>query len=109
MALIQKKISLTNIGDMSSNIFEGTEYEFLPQQAKVTVSAIGKNGDATMRWTVGSVLLVDDANFKKGEDYPIIPDNILDSENVPGGQRMVLTFTAKTASDEIYVRVDIDF
>lgn len=110
MGLIQEKISVA-AGATSENIFEGTEYEFLSVPAKITVSAIAESGgDGYLRWTVGSVVMIDKAYMKQGSDYPVIPDNILDSENVPAGQRQILQFTNdNSAAKSFWVRLDIDF
>lgn len=113
MAVLQKKLTVAN-GQTSPNVFAGTEYEFLGRAAQITLSCVdgtsGKTAEVT--WTSGSILLIDGAQFKAGTDFPVIPDNVLDAEQILPGNRNVLTFhnPQSTGSDtSIWYRLDIDF
>ena len=109
MGLIQKKVNVAT-GVKSANIFAGTQYEYLERDAKVTVSAIASQDEVYMRWQAGPIILVDDATFTKDTKFPVIPDNILDSEPVLAGYQNVLTFENKNANAaDVYYRIDIDY
>ena len=110
MPVLQKKISVPANSE-SDNFFANTEYEFLAAPAKVTVSAIAQSGDdGWLDWKMGSVNLIDQAYMKQGSDFPIIPDNILDAENIDAGQRNILIFhNDNAAAKDFWVRVDVDY
>ena len=111
MALRQGKISVAS-GATSANLVSGTEFEFLPGNAKVTLSLVGTAAGPTVRWTAGSVVLIEEAEFTfiTAGAFPVIPDNILDAELVPAGQRQIVEVTNGTnASVDIYWRMDVDY
>ena len=112
MALLQQMITLGTNGE-SENVFEGTEYEFLNRPARITLSAVqGSDAGAKVTWTSGSILLIDAADFTADSQttpkFPVIPDNVLDSEPVLAGNRNILKFKGM-AGKKVAYRLDIDF
>jgi hypothetical protein len=82
---------------VSSNQLAGQLYEFVEPGTQVSYSVIGSATGLRTTFICGVPLINDQAiRFRAAVDFPIIPDDVLMSDAVPGG-RMVLTFRNSTA------------
>lgn len=91
---------------VSANVLSGQLYEFVPDGANVTLSV---TGSATgLRTTfISGVPLINDQAINLQNRFPLIPDDIVHSGQVPGG-RMILTFRNTTgAALTAFWRVDL--
>jgi len=105
MPTMQDSVSV-GANSVSSNVLAGQLYEFVPAGTRVTLSA---TGSATgLRTTlICSVPLVNDQAIGLQNRFPLIPDDIVSSEIVPGG-RLVLTARNTTGGAlTFFWRVDI--
>lgn len=93
---------------VSANVLAGQLYEFVEQGTPVTLSVIASATGVRTTFICGLPLINDQANrFRAAADFPLIPDDILLNNNVPGG-RMVLTFRNTTAgSIVVQWRIDL--
>lgn len=93
---------------VSANVLNGQLYEFVDPGTNVTISVIGGATGLRATFICGIPLINDQAiRFRAAADFPIIPDDILLNNPVPGG-RMVLTFRNTTgAGITAFWRVDL--
>ena len=111
MAVRQGKVTIA-AGAESPNVLLGSEFEFLSRPARCTLSAVSSNEATKATWIAGSVFLIEVAQFTFAgtPGFPVIPDNVLDVENIPQGQRQQLTFrNDHNASVDVYWRFDVDY
>lgn len=102
---MQDSISVA-ANSVSANVLAGQLYEFVEQGANVTISL---SGSATgLRTTyIAGIPLVNDQAINTANRFPVIPDDVLHSGQVPGG-RQVLTFRNTTAGAlTAFWRVDL--
>jgi len=105
MPTMQDSLSVA-ANSVSANVLSGQLYEFIEEGANVTVSV---TGSATgLRTTfINGVPLINDQAINLQNRFPLIPDDVLHSGEVPGG-RMVLTFRNTTAGAlTAFWRVDV--
>jgi len=105
MPTMQDSIAVA-ANSVSVNVLSGQLYEFVEDGANVTVSL---TGSATgLRTTfISGVPMINDQAINLQNRFPLIPDDVLHSGEVPGG-RMVLTFRNTTAGAlTAFWRVDV--
>jgi len=94
------------LNSVSVNVLSGQLYEFVDIGQLVTVSVTGSVTGLRSTFICG-VPLINDQAINLQNRFPLIPDDIIHSGQVPGG-RMVLTFRNTTgASITAFWRVDI--
>jgi hypothetical protein len=83
---------------VSANVLAGQLYEFLEAGTMVTLSVIAAATGIRATYICGVPLINDQAvRFRTAADFPLIPDDILLNNAVPGG-RQVLTFRNTTGA-----------
>lgn len=81
---------------VSANVLAGQLYEFLEPGTPVTLSVIAAATGIRATYICGVPLINDQAvRFRAAADFPLIPDDVLLNNAVPGG-RQVLTFRNTT-------------
>lgn len=94
----------------STNQLAGLQYEFLPANANVVLSCAGSAIGLNCSLLAGGVTLVDDAAINAANHFPVIPDDILTQEMIPGGARLFLRFRNTTGGAlTAFWRVDVGF
>lgn len=81
----------------STNRVAGLTHEFLDRPAAIILAAAAAAVGLLTSLLVAGVALVDDQSVSQANRFPIIPDDIVDSENVSGG-RMILRFRNSTGA-----------
>lgn len=90
---------------VSTNQLNGQLYEFAAPGQLITLSATGSATGLRVTFICGSPIVNDQAIGLQNR-FPILPDDIVFSEMVPGG-RMVLTFRNPTGGNlTAFWRVD---
>lgn len=107
MPTMQDSISV-GANAISLNQLAGQLYEFVEEGTIVTLSCIGAATGLRTTFICGVPLINDQAiRFRAAADFPIIPDDTLMQDAVPGG-RMVLTFRNTTGAAIVaFWRVDV--
>lgn len=95
MPTMQDSISVA-ANSVSANVLAGQLFEFLGGPAALVVSATGSATGLRATLLVAGVSLINDQAIGLQNRFPLIPDDVLTQERVPGG-RMVLTFRNGTA------------
>lgn len=91
---------------VSINVLAGQLYEFLEAGSRVTISLTGSVNGLRTTYICG-VPLVNDQAVNLQNRFPLIPDDVLLNDFVPGG-RQVLTFRNTTAGAiTAFWRVDL--
>ena len=96
MPTMQGQVSVA-ANSVSPNVLAGEQYEFLPTNAQVTFSTTGSVTGLRTSLLAGGVTLINDQEIGLQNRFPIIPDDILSSEVVPAGARLLATFRNTTA------------
>lgn len=105
MPTMQDSVSVA-ANSVSANQLSGQLYEFAPEAALVTLAVTGSATGLRTTFICG-VPLINDQAINLQNRFPLIPDDIVMSEQVPGG-RMVLTFRNTTAGAlTAFWRVDL--
>jgi len=94
MPTMQDSVSVA-ANAVSANVLAGQLYEFVPAGLNVTVSCTGSATGLRTTFICG-VPLINDQAINLQNRFPLIPDDIIHSGEVPGG-RMVLTARNTTA------------
>jgi hypothetical protein len=95
---------------VSVNQLAGLLYEFLPSNANVVLSCTGSATGLNVTFLAGGVSLINDQAMGLQNRFPLIPDDIITQEGVPGGARLLLTFRNTTAGTlTAFWRVDVGF
>lgn len=95
MPTMQDSVSVVANG-VSLNVLGGQLYEFLDPGTLVTLSIIAAATGIRVTYICGVPLINDQAvRFRAAADFPMIPDDVLLNNAVPGG-RQVLTFRNTT-------------
>lgn len=83
---------------VSANVLAGQLYEFLEEGTPVVLSVIAAATGIRCTYIIGIPLINDQAvRFRAAADFPLIPDDVLLNNSVPGG-RQVLTFRNTTGA-----------
>ena len=80
---------------VSTNVLAGQLYEFVDPGTNVTISVTGSATGLRTSFICG-IPLINDQAINLQNRFPLVPDDIIHSGQVPGG-RMVLTFRNTTA------------
>jgi len=105
MPTMQDSISVP-ANSVSANVLAGQLYEFVPQGVNVTVSCTGSATGLRTTFICG-VPIINDQAINLQNRFPLIPDDIIQNGQVPGG-RMVLTARNTTAGAlTFFWRVDL--
>lgn len=105
MPTIQDSVSVA-ANSVSTNQLSGQLYEFAEPGQQVTVSTTGSATGLRATFICG-VPLVNDQAIGLQNRFPLLPDDVLLQEQVPGG-RMVLTFRNTTGGAlTAFWRVDL--
>lgn len=109
MPTMQNSISVA-ANAVSPNVLAGELYEFLPTLAQVILSVAGAAIGLNVTLLAGGVTLINDQAINLANRFPVIPDDIITQENIPGGARLLLTFRNTTGAALVaFWRVDIGF
>lgn len=109
MPTMQGSVSVA-ANDVSANVLAGELYEFLPSAAQVVVSGTGSATGLNISLLAGGVALINDQAIGLQNRFPIIPDDIITQETIPGGARLLLKFRNTTAGAlTAFWRVDVGF
>jgi len=105
MPTMQDSVSVA-ANAVSVNVLAGQLYEFVQPGTQVTVSCTGSGTGLRTSFICG-VPLINDQAINLQNSFPLIPDDIIHSGEVPGG-RMVLTARNSTAGAlTFFWRVDL--
>ena len=108
MPTMQNSISVA-ANAVSANQLAGLLHEFLDGPAAIVLSCAGSATGLNCTFIIGGVSVVNDQAINLQNRFPIIPDDVLTEERVPGG-RMILTFRNTTgAALTAFWRVDVSF
>lgn len=94
MPTMQDSISVV-ANSVSVNVLNGQLYEFVPAGINVTVSCTGSVTGLRTTFICG-IPLINDQAIGLQNRFPLVPDDIIHSGQVPGG-RMILTARNTTA------------
>lgn len=109
MPTMQGSVSVAANG-VSLNVLAGELYEFLAANASVVLSCTGAVTGMNCTFLAGGVSLINDQAIGLQNRFPIIPDDIITQESIPGGARLTLTFRNTTGSAfVVFFRVDVGF
>lgn len=93
---------------VSANVLAGQQFEFMPGNAQVTLSVAGSATGLRVSLLAGGVTLINDAAINTANRFPLIPDDVIAQEMIPGGSRLLLTFRNSTAGAlTAFWRVDL--
>lgn len=81
----------------STNRVSGLTHEFLDRPATVILAAAAAAVGVNCSLLIAGVALVDDQSVSQANRFPLIPDDILASEDVEGG-RILLRFRNTTGA-----------
>ncbi|MGL5934724.1 MAG: hypothetical protein ACRCZI_03775 [Cetobacterium sp.] len=81
----------------STNRAAGLTHEFLDRPASIVFAAAAAAVGLLTSLLIAGVAMVDDQSVSQANRFPIIPDDIVDSENVAGG-RVILRFRNSTGA-----------
>jgi hypothetical protein len=94
---MQDSVSVAANG-VTLNVLSGQLYEFLESGTPVTLSVVAAATGVRATYICGVPLINDQAiRFRAAADFPLIPDDVLLNNAVPGG-RQVLTFRNTTGA-----------
>jgi hypothetical protein len=94
---MQDSVSVAANG-VTLNVLSGQLYEFLEAGTPVTLSVVAAATGVRATYICGVPLINDQAiRFRAAADFPLIPDDVLLNNAVPGG-RQVLTFRNTTGA-----------
>jgi len=79
----------------STNRVAGLTHEFLDRPATIILAAAAAAVGLTCSLLVAGVALVDDQSVSQANRFPLVPDDIIASEDVDGG-RILLRFRNTT-------------
>lgn len=107
MPTMQDSVTVT-ANNVSANVLAGQLYEFLEPGTPVTLSVVAAATGIRCTYICGVPLINDQAvRFRAAADFPLIPDDVLLNNAVPGG-RQVLTFRNTTGANIVAQwRVDL--
>lgn len=106
MPTMQDSLSVP-ANSVSPNVLSGKLYEFVNQGTNVTLAVAGSATGLRLTFIAG-VPFVNDEAINSANRFPLIPDDIMLNQRVPGG-RMVLTFRNTTAGAlTAFWRVDVN-
>lgn len=106
MPAMQDSVSVA-ANSVSANVLAGKLYEFVQNGTNVTLSATGSATGLRLTFIAGITWINDEA-LNLQNRFPLIPDDILLNQRVPGG-RMVLTARNTTAGAlTFFWRVDVN-
>lgn len=109
MPTMQGSISVA-ANAVSANVLAGEQFEFIPQNAQLTLSVAGAATGLRTTLLVGGVTLINDQAINLQNRFPIIPDDVMSQETVPGGARLLLTFRNTTGAALVaFFRIDLNF
>lgn len=107
MPTMQDSISVA-ANAKSANVLAGQQYEFLPGHANVVLSVAGSAAGLRVSLLAGGVTLIDDQAINIANRFPVIPDDVISQEIIPGGARLLLTFRNTTGGAlTAFWRVDV--
>ena len=105
MPTMQDTLSVA-ANSVSANVLAGQLYEFVPSGALVTLATTGSATGIRCTYICG-VPMVNDQAISFQNRFPILPDDIIMSNQVMGG-RQVLTFRNTTgAAIVVFWRIDL--
>lgn len=91
---------------VSANVLSGQLYEFVPEGTMVVLAVTGSATGLRTTFICGMPLINDQAIGLQNR-FPLIPDDVMMSNQVPGG-RMVLTARNTTAGNlTFFWRIDL--
>jgi hypothetical protein len=95
---------------VSVNVLAGQQFEFLPQNAQITLSVTGSATGLRCTLLAGGVTLINDQAINLQNRFPLIPDDVISQEMVPAGARLLLLFRNATGGNLTgFWRVDVGF
>lgn len=95
---------------VSANVLAGQQFEFMPQNAQMTLSVAGSAVGLRVSLLAGGVTLINDQAINTANRFPIIPDDVISQEVIPAGARLLLTFRNSTGGAlTAFWRVDVGF
>lgn len=107
MPMMQDSISVA-ANSVSANVLAGKLYEFVPAGTNVTLSTTGSATGLRCSFIAALAQLLNDEAMSTANRFPLIPDDIVLNQRVPGG-RLLLTFRNTTAGAlTAFWRVDVN-
>lgn len=95
---------------VSPNVLAGQQFEFLPQNAQCSLAVAGSAVGLNTSLLAGGVTIINDQAINGANHFPVIPDDIMSQEVIPGGARLLLTFRNTTGGAlTAFWRVDVGF
>jgi len=105
MPTMQDSVSVA-ANAVSANVLSGQLYEFIDEGTLVTLSCTGSATGLRTTFICG-VPLINDQAISLQNRFPLVPDDVLQSGEMPGG-RMVLTARNTTAGAlTFFWRIDL--
>lgn len=92
---IQGSVSI-NAGTTNSNIIAGSQFEYLPRNARVDIGLVGSATGLVADVTIGQDLIAQSMALSLQNRMPIVPDDYSLSEVGIGGERIVIKVTNPT-------------
>lgn len=105
MPTMQDSVSVAANG-VSANVLSGQLYEFVEAGTLVTVSCTGSATGLRTTFTCG-VPLIDDQAINLQNRFPLIPDDIIHSGQVPGGRMQLKARNTTAGALTFFWRVDL--
>lgn len=107
MPFMQDSVSV-GANAVSANQLAGKLYEFVQAGANITLSCTGSATGLRVSFIASGVQLINDEAMSLQNRFPLIPDDIVLNQRVPGG-RILLTFRNTTAGAlTAFWRVDVN-
>ena len=109
MPTMQNSLSVA-ANSVSVNVLAGLQHEFLAAPSRVVISCTGSAAGLNTTFQAGAVTIVDDQAINLQNRFPVVPDDILTQESLPGGARMALKFRNTTGGAlTAFWRVDVAY
>jgi hypothetical protein len=105
MATMQDSVSVA-ANSISANVLSGLLYEFVDDGTLVTVSCTGSATGLRATFIAG-VPIADDVAINLQNRFPLVPDDILLSSEVPGGRLILRARNTTAGALTFFWRVDL--
>lgn len=97
MPVIQKEISVP-ANDVVDNALSGSAFEFLRQNAVVSMGVTGQSAGLTVNIQSGADIVLEESDVFVKANYPIIPDEMFYNDVGVQGDRLVIRIRNTTGA-----------